>query len=80
MPAATDISGTDHTKSRPTGTGRGAGTSASPSCFAVRRIAGRGEFKTPTLREVARTAPYTHDGSLRALDEVMRFPKSTRSA
>jgi hypothetical protein len=24
----------------------------------------RGAFKTPTLREIARTAPYMHDGSL----------------
>lgn len=23
----------------------------------------RGAFKTPTLREIARTAPYMHDGS-----------------
>jgi cytochrome c peroxidase len=35
--------------------------------------AGRGEFKTPTLREVARTAPYMHDGSLATLDAVVEF-------
>lgn len=35
--------------------------------------AGRGEFKTPTLREVARTAPYMHDGSLVTLEEVVEF-------
>ena len=35
--------------------------------------AGRGEFKTPTLREVARTAPYMHDGSLATLDDVIEF-------
>ncbi len=28
-------------------------------------------FKTPTLRDVARRAPYMHDGSLKALDEVI---------
>jgi cytochrome c peroxidase len=33
------------------------------------RDADRGAFKTPTLREVARTAPYMHDGSLGTLDE-----------
>jgi cytochrome c peroxidase len=33
----------------------------------------RGAFKTPTLREIARTAPYMHDGSLRTLDEVIDF-------
>lgn len=29
------------------------------------------EFKTPSLREVARTAPYMHDGSLAALQDVV---------
>jgi cytochrome c peroxidase len=33
----------------------------------------RGAFKTPTLREVARTAPYMHDGSLATLEDVVRF-------
>jgi cytochrome c peroxidase len=33
----------------------------------------RGAFKTPTLREVARTAPYMHDGSLATLEEVIDF-------
>jgi len=31
------------------------------------------KFKTPTLRNVARTAPYMHDGSLQSLDEVVRY-------
>ena len=31
----------------------------------------RGAFKTPTLREVANTAPYMHDGSLVTLEEVV---------
>ena len=35
--------------------------------------AGRGDFKTPTLREVARTAPYMHDGSLATLEDVVNF-------
>lgn len=30
-------------------------------------------FKTPTLREVARRAPYMHDGSLAKLEEVIDF-------
>jgi len=30
-----------------------------------------GAFKTPTLREIARTAPYMHDGSLKTLEEVI---------
>lgn len=32
-----------------------------------------GVFKTPTLREVAHTAPYMHDGSLATLDDVVEF-------
>jgi cytochrome c peroxidase len=33
----------------------------------------RGKFKTPTLREIARTAPYMHDGSLATLADVIEF-------
>jgi cytochrome c peroxidase len=33
----------------------------------------RGAFKTPTLRDIARTAPYMHDGSLKTLREVIDF-------
>jgi cytochrome c peroxidase len=33
----------------------------------------RGAFKTPTLREVARTPPYMHDGSLPTLEAVVDF-------
>lgn len=35
--------------------------------------AGQSRFKTPTLREVARTAPYMHDGSLATLEDVVEF-------
>ena len=35
--------------------------------------AGNGAFKTPTLREVSRTAPYMHDGSLATLEDVVDF-------
>lgn len=34
---------------------------------------GNGTFKTPTLREVARTSPYMHDGSIPTLEEVVDF-------
>jgi cytochrome c peroxidase len=34
---------------------------------------GAGNFKTPTVREVARTAPYMHDGSLPRLEDVVAF-------
>jgi len=30
-------------------------------------------FKVPSLRNIARTAPYLHDGSLKSLDEVIVF-------
>ena len=33
----------------------------------------RGQFKTPTLRNVAMTAPYMHDGSIKSLREVVEF-------
>jgi cytochrome c peroxidase len=42
--------------------GRGALASGAP---------GLPEFKTPSLREVARTAPYMHDGSLATLEDVV---------
>ena len=32
-----------------------------------------GAFKTPTLRDIARTGPYMHDGSMKTLDEVVDF-------
>lgn len=43
--------------------GRGAVPSGTP---------GLAQFKTPSLREVARTAPYMHDGALATLDDVVR--------
>jgi len=40
--------------------------------FEVTKVVGdKGSFKTPTLREIARTAPYMHDGSMKALEEVV---------
>lgn len=33
----------------------------------------RGAFKTPTLRNVAQTAPYMHDGSEATLEDVVEF-------
>jgi cytochrome c peroxidase len=33
----------------------------------------RGKFRTPSLRDVARTAPYMHDGSLKTLEDVVMF-------
>ncbi len=33
----------------------------------------RGAFKTPSLRDIARTAPYMHDGSLATLEDVVAY-------
>jgi len=39
---------------------------------AISKLQGdRGSFKTPTLREVARSGPYMHNGSLKTLEEVV---------
>jgi cytochrome c peroxidase len=38
-----------------------------------KQVADRGSFKTPTLREIARTAPYMHDGSQKTLEEVIEY-------
>lgn len=40
---------------------------------AERRETDRGAFKTPTLREVTRHAPYMHDGSIPTLRDVVVF-------
>ena len=42
--------------------------------FAVTKLAGdKGSFKTPTLRDIARSAPYMHDGRLKTLAEVVDY-------
>jgi cytochrome c peroxidase len=35
--------------------------------------ADRGAFRTPSLRNIAKTAPYMHDGNLKTLNEVIEF-------
>jgi cytochrome c peroxidase len=41
--------------------------------------AGRFRFRTPSLRNVALTAPYMHNGTLASLDDVLRFYDEGRS-
>lgn len=42
--------------------------------FEVTKMIGdKGSYKTPTLREIARTAPYMHDGRFKTLDEVVDY-------
>ncbi len=45
-----------------------------PGRYAIsKRDEDRGKFRTPTLRELTRTAPYMHNGSLASLEEVVEF-------
>ncbi len=39
----------------------------------TRKAYDEGAFKTPTLREIANTAPYMHDGSIATLEEVIEY-------
>jgi cytochrome c peroxidase len=49
-------------------------TAATPARFLPRdEHHGFNEFKTPTLRNVADTAPYMHNGRLATLEDVVRF-------
>ena len=42
--------------------------------FEISKMEGdKGAFKTPTLRDIGRTAPYMHDGSLATLEEVVEY-------
>jgi len=42
--------------------------------FAVTKVdKDRGAFKTPTVRDITKTAPYMHDGSHKTLEEVVAF-------
>jgi len=57
-----------------TGVGVRNGVPTDPGRFAISQDErDRGAFKTPTLREVALTAPYMHDGSLATLEAVVEF-------
>ncbi len=45
-----------------------------PGIFAITGDPGdRGKFRAPTLRNVALTAPYMHDGSIASLEDVLDF-------
>lgn len=57
----------------PAGSGRPAAFADEGRFLVTRRSQDRGAFKTPTLREVAATAPYMHDGSLTSLEQVIDF-------
>ncbi len=62
------------TDERPHNTGVAAPAFADLGRFVVTgRDSDRGAFKTPTLRDVALSAPYMHDGSIATLEEVVDF-------
>jgi cytochrome c peroxidase len=57
-----------------TGVGVVDGVPKDPGRFAISGAEHeRGAFKTPTLRGLAFTAPYMHDGSQATLEEVVAF-------
>jgi cytochrome c peroxidase len=56
-----------------TGVGADSGTSDAGRAAVTGAPEDHGRFKTPTLRGVALTAPYMHDGSLATLAEVVEF-------
>jgi cytochrome c peroxidase len=53
------------------------GLDANPTDLGVGGISGaeteKGSFKVPTLRNIALTAPYMHDGRFNSLEEVINF-------
>jgi cytochrome c peroxidase len=54
--------------------GTGDYTDSSPGLFEfTRKEADKGKFRAPSLRNVAFTAPYMHDGSVETLEEVLDF-------
>jgi cytochrome c peroxidase len=52
---------------------RSPGTSELGRWIVTRQTRDLGSFKTPGMRDVARTAPYMHDGSLATLHDVVDF-------
>ena len=55
----------------------GVGSSAKEIDLGRRKISNlegdQGAFRTPTLREIARSGPYMHDGTLKTLEEVVDY-------
>ena len=50
------------------------GNLTDPGRYAETKLqADRGAFKTPSLRNVAESAPYMHDGKLKTLEDVVQF-------
>lgn len=57
------------------------GVGTDPGRFAVTHApADTGAFKTPSLRDAARTPPYMHDGSLATLADVVHFYNESKNS
>lgn len=56
-----------------TGVGAGGGKALAGRFEVTQDERDRGRFKTPTLRGLAFTAPYMHDGSIATLEEVVAY-------
>lgn len=50
-----------------------AGTASNPKFSAKDKLVAKGMFKTPTLRNIALTAPYMHNGVFKTLEEVVEY-------
>ena len=57
-----------------------AGEAHDKVAYLIRNVHNQGEFKTPTLRNVARTAPYMHAGQFATLEDVIRYYSTLRGA
>ena len=55
------------------GAGKGTGQNDPGRAAVTKDLEDFGKFKTPTLRNITRTAPYMHDGSLATLEDVITF-------
>jgi cytochrome c peroxidase len=64
--------GPNFTDERFHNTGAGNGSDAGRASV-TGRAEDRGAFKTPSLRDCARSQPYMHDGSLSTLEDVIQF-------
>ncbi len=56
------------------------GTPHAKIAYLFRNVHNWGEFKTPSLRNVALTAPYMHDGSMATLEDALHFYSTLENA
>ena len=61
------------TTTRPASSPTSAAGRSRPSGRRTVKAEKRGSFKTPTIRDIARTGPYMHDGSEKTLEQVVEY-------